>query len=149
MHAMPRTATIREATVGDAAEISRLSAQLGYPADTAVFAQRLTALIDSPKHAVLVADAGDAVLHGFIGVEHRLMLEMGERVEIVGLAVDAVARRGGVGRALVAAAEHWARARGIDEVFVRSNVVRPESHPFYERIGYLRSKTQHVYRRRL
>ena len=77
------------------------------------------------------------------------MLEMGERVEIVGLVVDSVARRSGVGRALVAAAEHWARSRGIDEVFVRSNVVRPESHPFYERIGYLLSKTQHVYRKRL
>jgi GNAT superfamily N-acetyltransferase len=140
---------IRPVAIADATEIARLSAQLGYPADVAVFAQRLAALLDSPKHAVLVADAGDAGLLGFVGVEHRLMLEMGERVEIVGLVVDAVARRGGVGRALVAAAEHWARARGIDEVFVRSNVVRPESHPFYERIGYLRSKTQHVYRKRL
>lgn len=140
---------IRSAAIADALEVARLSAQLGYPADAAVFAQRLAALLDSPKHAVLVADAGDAGLHGFVGVEHRLMLEMGERVEIVGLVVDAVARGGGVGRALVTAAEHWARARGIDEVFVRSNVVRPESHPFYERIGYLRSKTQHVYRKRL
>lgn len=140
---------IRSVTIADALEIARLSAQLGYPADTTVFARRIAALIDSPKHAVLVADAGEAGLHGFIGVEHRLMLEMGERVEIVGLVVDSVARRSGVGRALVAAAEYWARSRGIDEVFVRSNVVRPESHPFYERIGYLRSKTQHVYRKRL
>ena len=140
---------IREATVGDAAEISRLSAQLGYPADAAVFARRLAALRDSPKHAVLVADAGDAQLHGFVGVEHRLMLETGERVEIVGLVVDADARRGGVGRALVAAAERWSRARGMDELFLRSNVLRPEAHPFYEKLGYVRTKTQHAYLRRL
>lgn len=135
----------RGAAVGDAAEISRLSAQLGYPADVAVFARRLAVLLHSPKHAVLVADAGDARLHGFVGVEHRLMLEMGERFEIVGLVVDAAARRGGVGRALVAAAEHWSRAQGMNEIFLRSNVVRPEAHQFYENLGYARTKTQHVY----
>ena len=32
---------------------------------------------------------------------------------------------------------------------VRSNVVRHESHPFYERVGYERTKTQHAYRKRL
>jgi hypothetical protein len=28
---------------------------------------------------------------------------------------------------------------------VRSNAARAESHPFYEALGYVRSKTQHVY----
>jgi hypothetical protein len=28
-------------------------------------------------------------------------------------------------------------------------VVRAESHPFYERLGYLRTKTQHAYRKTL
>jgi hypothetical protein len=32
---------------------------------------------------------------------------------------------------------------------VRSNVARAESHPFYERLGYVRTKTQHAYRKRL
>jgi predicted N-acetyltransferase YhbS len=32
---------------------------------------------------------------------------------------------------------------------VRSNVVRSGSHPFYERLGYARSKTQHAYRKAL
>jgi hypothetical protein len=36
-----------------------------------------------------------------------------------------------------------------EEVFVRSSAVRPESHPFHERIGYLRGKTRHGYRKRL
>jgi len=146
---MLRSATIRAAAVGDAAEISRLSAQLGYPADAAIFARRLAALLDSPKHAVLVVGAGDARLHGFVAVERRLVLETGERAEIVGLVVDVVARRGGVGRALVAAAERWSRALGMDELFLRSNIVRPEAHPFYESLGYVRTKTQHVYLKRL
>lgn len=136
---------IRGAVPGDAAEIARLSAQLGYPADSVTIARRLAVLLPSPMHAVLVAAAGDAHLHGFVAVEHRLMLETGERIEVVALVVDADARRRGTGRALIAAAEHWSRAYGVAEVFVRSNVLRPESHPFYQRLGYIRAKTQHVY----
>ncbi|MGH8033103.1 MAG: GNAT family N-acetyltransferase [Luteimonas sp.] len=145
------SAAIRTATAADAGEIARLSAQLGYPAETGVFAQRLTRLLASARHAVFVAvDARDRRrLHGLITAEHRLTLGLGEGVEIIGLVVDAAARRGGVGRALVDAAEGWARRAGSAEVFLRSNVIRPEAHPFYEGIGYLRTKTQHVYLKRL
>ena len=55
----------------------------------------------------------------------------------------------GVGRLLVTAVEQWAWARGLDQMAVRSNVTRSESHPFYERLGYVRAKTQHAYRKRL
>jgi GNAT superfamily N-acetyltransferase len=54
-----------------------------------------------------------------------------------------------VGRVLVAAAEAWAASRGLALMTVRSNVTRSESHPFYERLGYLKIKTQHAYRKRL
>jgi hypothetical protein len=30
-------------------------------------------------------------------------------------------------------------------IVVRSNVLRPESHGFYESLGYIRTKSQHVY----
>ena len=141
---------IRVATIADAAEIARLSAQLGYPAPVETFAARLRRLLDSRVHAVLVAVSdADRHLAGFIALEQRITLESGERVEIVGLVVDADARRGGVGRSLVTAAEQWAGDHGLDEVFLRSNVVRPEAHPFYEGLGYTRTKTQHAYRKRL
>jgi len=39
--------------------------------------------------------------------------------------------------------------RGLESVAVRSNIVRTESHPFYERVGYQRVKTQHAYFKRL
>ena len=146
---MNATSAIRSATVADAAEIARLSAQLGYPADEQVFAARLRRLLGSPVHAVLVAADADGPLAGFIALEQRITLELGERVEIVGLVVDGEVRRSGVGRSLVAAAERWTRDHGLAEVFLRSNIVRPEAHPFYERLGYLRAKTQHAYRKRL
>jgi hypothetical protein len=39
----------------------------------------------------------------------------------------------------------WVIAQGLDTIVVRSNVARAESHPFYERLGYTRTKTQHAY----
>ncbi len=82
---------------------------------------------------------------GWVHVEHRSSLEVGERAELMGLVVDATGRRTGLGRLLVGEAERWARARGLRQVVVRSNVAREPSHPFYDAIGYSRSKTQHVY----
>lgn len=144
----PTPPIIRNATPADAAEIARLAAQLGYPASVSTFATRLHKLIDSPRHAVLVALADNDRLDGFVATEQRMSLELGERVEIVGLVVDSEARRSGVGKALVGAAEQWAIDIGMPHVFLRSNILRQESHPFYESLGYTRTKTQHAYRKR-
>ena len=140
-----RIALIRAATIDDAAEIARLSAQLGYPADVAVFADRLERLLPLRTHAVLVCEGENGRLAGFIGLERRLMVESGDKAEVVGLVVDADARRTGAGRSLIAAAEDWARAQGIGELFLRSNVVRPEAHAFYPALGFALAKTQHAY----
>jgi N-acetylglutamate synthase-like GNAT family acetyltransferase len=137
--------TIRTATLDDAEEIARLSAQLGYPDAADVFSGRLQRLLARETHAVLVCEGDEGRLAGFIGLEQRLMIETGERVEIVALVVDADARRSGAGRALVAAAESWSRERGLDVLFLRSNVIRPEAHAFYPALGFERTKTQHVY----
>ena len=94
----------------------------------------------------------------FLGMSHSPLLglnpldaavEAGDEAEVVGLVVDADARRTGTGRKLIAAAEDWARARGLRELFLRSNIVRPEAHAFYPALGFERSKTQHVYRKAL
>lgn len=140
---------IRAATIGDAGEIARLSAQLGYAAEVAVFEDRLRRMEAMPTHAVLVDDAGDGRLAGFVGLEQRLMIESGDRVEIVGLVVDADARRSGAGRRLVASAEAWTRARGLDTLFLRSNVLRNEAHAFYPALGFELGKTQHAYFKRV
>lgn len=143
---------IRIAGVDDAAEIARLSAQLGYPASADEFAARLAHLLALPRQcAVFVADADERIstLLGFVAMERHYTLESGERAEIATLVVDVTARRRGIGEALVRAGEDWARGFGFQEVRVRSNVQRAESHPFYERAGYVRAKTQHAYRKAL
>jgi GNAT superfamily N-acetyltransferase len=138
----------RPARSGDAAEIARLAGELGYPATTVDMASRLAVLLVHPSHHVQVAEAAGALL-GWIAVERRLSLESGERIEIVGLVVGNAARRRGVGSMLLADAEQWARAQGFAAITVRSNVLREASHPFYEREGYVRHKTQHVYTKAL
>ena len=140
---------IRPVRAADAPRLTGLLAQLGYPGELDAVAGRLAAVLSSPTHQVLVATpAGDSRIDGYVGVERRpALLEQDERAEITGLVVDAAARRSGVGRALVRAAERWAVQRGLRTIVVRSNVVRPESHPFYEGIGYRRKSTSHTYRK--
>jgi hypothetical protein len=48
---------------------------------------------------------------------------------------------------LVAQAEAWASNISAEAVVVRSNTARGESHAFYPSLGYLRAKTQAVYRK--
>jgi GNAT superfamily N-acetyltransferase len=86
---------------------------------------------------------------GWIHAAEQDILEAGRVCEIWGMVVAEGERGCGLGRRLIEAAEQWALIRGLDQISVRSNVVRAESHPFYERMGYSKFKTQHVYRKRL
>ena len=135
---------IRRAVVEDAAVIARLATDLGYSTTTEQAAARLSALLARESQFIAVAEVSSRVV-GWVAAERRLLLESGERAEIVGLIVDASSRRAGTGAALVQAAEDWARGQGLQTLNIRSNVARVEAHPFYERLGYKRAKTQHAY----
>ncbi len=135
---------IRPARVADAASIARLATELGYPTSHEQATSRLEVLTRSDSHFIVVAERSSRVV-GWVAAERRVLLESGERAEIVGLVVEPESRRSGVGAALVRAAETWAIARGLSAIGVRSNVVRTSAHPFYEKLGYVRTKTQHAY----
>lgn len=142
---------IRDARHDDAAELARLCTLLAYPVDVAAMAKRLDSLLASPTHAVRVAASpdNDRRLHGMVAAEWRLMIEFGMRAEITALIVDTQVRRSGLARRLVDAACEWIRRQGGKDVFVRSNILRPESHAFYPSAGFALAKTQHVYVRQL
>jgi GNAT superfamily N-acetyltransferase len=142
---------IRDARHDDAGELARLCTLLAYPVDGDRMAVRLAHLLASPAHAVRVAASSDddGDLLGMVAAEWRLMIEFGDRAEITALIVDPRARRLGLGQRLVGAACDWIRDRGGHDVFVRSNILRPESHAFYPSAGFGLAKTQHVYVRRL
>lgn len=140
---------IRMAATADADAIARLSATLGYPTDAHVMRTRLDRLLSRDDARVFVATVENDEVIGWLHANVQDLLEYGLRCEILGLVVDAEQRRIGAGRQLVAAAEQWAREKGLDTMSVRSNVVRTESHPFYERLGYVRIKSQHAYHKHL
>jgi GNAT superfamily N-acetyltransferase len=139
---------IRKANASDAARIAELSGTLGYPASAEVMHERLDRVLKLETHVVFVAIAKGEIVGWTHGAEQEI-LEIGCVCEIWGLVVDENHRGHGVGHLLIQAIEQWALARGLNEISVRSNVVRPESHHFYERIGYERFKTQHAYRKEL
>jgi GNAT superfamily N-acetyltransferase len=140
---------IRRGELGDAWELANLSGMLGYPVDALTLERRLVRLLAREEDVILVAAGPRNGVVGWLHGAEQELLESGRRCEILGLVVHAGHRGHGVGRRLVAAVEQWAAGRGLEEVTVRSNVVRPEAHPFYERLGYRRIKTQHAYRKPL
>jgi GNAT superfamily N-acetyltransferase len=140
---------IRTGKVSDASRLAELSAVLGYPVEADVMKGRLEGILPKPDHIVLVAETPSTLVVGWIQATGQHILEVGSFCEIVGLVVAAGHRGEGIGRGLVERVEQWAREHGLEEVAVRSNVARTESHPFYERSGYVRVKTQHAYRKRI
>jgi len=140
---------IRPAVPADAGRLAALSSELGYPVTADEMAGRLADLLTRDGDVVLVAEPEPGQVVGWVHGSEQRLLESARRCELLGLVVEARMRGRGVGRRLVAAVEEWARARGLDQMAVRSNVTRTESHPFYEHLGYARVKTQHAYRKRL
>jgi GNAT superfamily N-acetyltransferase len=139
-------------TSADLPAIRDLADQLGYAATLPEIADRLPVLEHSPAHGLFVAQVGDgaaAAVAGWIHVaaSHALIHE--PQAEIVALVVDEGRRGSGIGARLVAAAEAWARSRGLARVRVRCQVRREGAHRFYRREGYAHEKTQHVFTKNL
>ena len=132
----------------DAARVAALSGILGYPADDDTMQGRLQRLEGRQDQVVFVAEMNGEIVGWIHGAEHDYLVA-GGMGEICGLVVAEGRRSSGVGRRLVEAVERWAARRGLEQISVRSNIVRTESHPFYERVGYTRLKTQHTYRKEL
>jgi len=145
-HAVSKQLTIRDAALADAARIADLATQLGYPSSTEQVLARLRTLPQDGSHAVYVA-VSDAGVVGWVHVFALYPVAHDCVAEIAGLVVDATCRGSGAGKRLMDAAENWAREKGLDTVVLRSNVIREAAHKFYEKLGYTRIKTQHVFRK--
>jgi len=133
---MPAAITIRPLSPEDAAAVAALSSDLGYPADPAAMEGRLAALLGGTGHALFGAEATDGTLLGWVHVCARLLLIDPRSAFVEGLVVAEGARRRGVGRALMAAAEGWARRRGAESIRLRSGATRADAHAFYRALGY-------------
>jgi GNAT superfamily N-acetyltransferase len=140
--------SVRAAAESDAGPIAALSAELGYSSDLEAVRTALRGIVGRDDHRVLVAETPGMGVCAWLHAHSCHVLESGLRVEIAGLVVSAKVRRHGVGRALMARAEEWAREVSAPTVVVRSNAKRIESHAFYPSLGYEAYKTQVVYRKK-
>ena len=136
-------------SIADAPAVARLATQLGYPSTPSQMEQRFRALENAQEASVMVAEGPDGTVLGWIHVFITRQLESDPGAEIGGLVVDEGARGRGVGSALVASVEAWARERGYEGVSVRSNVIRLEAHEFYKSRGYQVLKSQFKLRKKL
>ncbi|MEO6877018.1 MAG: GNAT family N-acetyltransferase [Gemmatimonadaceae bacterium] len=129
--------TVRIAQAADADVLARLSTQLGYPADSVAMPARLERLERDANARAFVALSGDAVV-GMATIHLRYTMNHESPIaQLTLLVVDESVRTRGVGRALVQAAEQFARERGAKRINVTTALQRSDAHAFYERIGYV------------
>ena len=137
--------TIRAATDADAPAMASLLAHLGYPADAAELPERLGRLRAEGDDA-FVAEAEGALV-GLAPVHARAVLHVARPVaQLTALVVPPEMRGRGVGRALVAEAEKWGRARGADRLVVTTALHRADAPLFYEALGFEHTGRRYVRR---
>ena len=128
---------IRQAHAGDAEAIAGLIAVLGYGLKAGHVPARLKAYGGDSSRAFVALDKSGALV-GFLSF-HAITLfhEAGALGRITAMAIDPGHQRQGVGKALVQAAEEFARGRGCTRIEVTSGDHREaDAHLFYAALGY-------------
>jgi aminoglycoside 6'-N-acetyltransferase I len=130
---------IRKARTEDHAEVRRLWLSL-FP-DDAKDADRAIAALTSgaQRAALLVAERPAGGLMGFLEVGTRWYAEGCDTSPVAYVEawyVDQDVRRSGVGRALFAAAEQWARAEGLTEIASDALIENEISIAAHKALGY-------------
>jgi GNAT superfamily N-acetyltransferase len=130
---------IRNADLSDAPQIAVLMSELGYQTNGTEMEARLKLILSNPAYKTFVAVMDDRVC-GMVGTvtapsyEHN---DPGGR--ILALVTLHAARRRGIGRALIAAAEKDFTQRGITRVALNTQLTREDAHRFYESLGFERN----------
>lgn len=123
--------TIRPLAAADIPAAARLLTALDKSLTPAILGDRLGKIAGNDAHRVWVFEAEGAV----VGVAHafiRPALEKPCELVLQSIAVDPAGRNAGVGRALMAEAEQWARSQGLASVALHTR----NAAPFYRKLGY-------------
>jgi ribosomal protein S18 acetylase RimI-like enzyme len=131
--------TIRDAKLSDAPALAALMCELGYETTSAEMSQRLKSISSDPRYGTFVAEI-DNEIRGMIGTLTYASHEHNDLSgKIIALVVSRKHRQGGVGRALIAAAEKDFASRNITRISLTTRFEREVAHQFYEALGYLRT----------
>jgi ribosomal protein S18 acetylase RimI-like enzyme len=131
--------TIRDAKLSDAPSLAILMCELGYETTSAEMRQRLKPILRDARFRTFVAEIDNTVC-GVIGtLTHPSYEHNNPPGKIIALVVSKQQRRGGIGRALIAAAEEDFVRRGVTRVALTTRFAREDAHRFYEALGYSRT----------
>ena len=132
---------IRKVEIGDAEAVRDISAEgLGYSCDLALVQKKIAGLNEA-REAVFVAVTDGGVM-GYIHVERYDVLYFETMANVLGLSVFKAYHKMGIGKALLFAAEDWAKQNDIKMMRLNSGMNRTDAHGFYEHLGYVSEKDQ-------
>lgn len=129
---------IRDAREDDAAQLSILMDQLGYPCTPEEALVRLKNVAQHPDYRTLVVTKGDVII-GMAGILKGFWYEKnGTYVRILAFIVREDERGKGIGKQLITAVEDWAMEVGANSVILSSGNRddRKAAHRFYKNVGY-------------
>ena len=129
-------------------KVAALSEQLGYPVTIDELSRRWVNLSSNERHALLVCEENDHTV-GWVHVELVEDLIEEEKAEIKAIVVDENSRGNGVGRALIEAAEKWAKTYRLHTIYLNCNILRTRTHKFYQRAGFREYKTSLFFEKRV
>jgi GNAT superfamily N-acetyltransferase len=138
---------IRSAKIGDVQSMVRLSDQLGYIVEERQLRRQLSNILPRNDHAIFIAVNPDDHVIGWLHIFERPLLIQATDAELGGLVVDELVRGQGIGQALLGAAEHWVRERGLTHLTLRSNTTRTAAHAFYQALDYKLVKTSNTFKK--
>jgi GNAT superfamily N-acetyltransferase len=138
---------IRDIRAADAPGVAPLLGQLGYPSQAGSLPDRMARMALERQAIVVVAEL-DGRIAGLAAAQIHYAIQADEpQAWLMVLVVDETARGAGVGKALVAHVEAWARREGAHKISLPTHTRRESAHRFYEHLGYV--KTGYRYTRSL
>lgn len=141
--------SIRKMAARDLACVCTLAAQLGYPCTEDALRARMERIAERDDHLLLVACDDADIAIGWMHLCTLSPLEAEAAAQLSAIVVNEAHRGTGVGAALVAEAEAWARARGFDRLMLRSRHDRDAAHGFYRGRGFRATKTSVIFEKEL
>jgi ribosomal protein S18 acetylase RimI-like enzyme len=141
---------VRSVRLTDSDSLAVLAGQLGYPLlNSGQFQERLKMILSDSEQAVYVAETGLGTVCGFVSVFIVYTVQSEPFAELGGLVVDENHRGQGIGTALIAETEKWAKQRGFSTLRLRSRSTRTDAHRLYDQLGFERIKSQIVFSKKL
>jgi ribosomal protein S18 acetylase RimI-like enzyme len=139
---------VRVVSPSDVEMATELLGQLGYHMSPNETATRIARVLSEKGHFAAVA-VDDGKIVGLIHAFERPALEKPSEAVVQSLVVDSRARKTGVGRALMVAAQAWAQEQGLEHVVLHTRIDRDDARAFYEHLGYERAATAHLMKKSL